>query len=145
LTLSKLYGPIDRWYLMPIDVGVGKAVMRVVAMGLAAVMGLASLVGVEGRAAAAPPAGGMTGAQLTDLFATYGNTSGRWSGADSRLTTSGTDCGVADLVSDPCKATPRPVTWTTELCVTKASAFSRIIGDLLHLSDRIKRSRKVVQ
>ncbi|BCJ73530.1 hypothetical protein CS0771_30740 [Catellatospora sp. IY07-71] len=51
-------------------------------------------------AAAAPPAGGMTGAQLTQLFADYGDTSGRWSGADSTASVLLPDGRVAWLFSD---------------------------------------------
>ncbi|MEV4413864.1 fibronectin type III domain-containing protein [Catellatospora sp. NPDC049609] len=64
-------------------------------------IGLLTAPGVRpAAAAAAPPAGGMTGAQLTQLFAGYGNTSGRWSGADSTASVLLPDGRVAWLFSD---------------------------------------------
>ncbi|MBB4741701.1 fibronectin type 3 domain-containing protein [Actinoplanes octamycinicus] len=51
-------------------------------------------------AAAAPPAGGMTGAALTAAFSDYGNTSGRWSGADSTVSVLLPDGRVLWLFSD---------------------------------------------
>ncbi|MEV4131875.1 fibronectin type III domain-containing protein [Dactylosporangium sp. NPDC049742] len=49
---------------------------------------------------AAPPAGGMTGTQLTTAFNTYGDTSGRWSGADSTTSVLLPDGRIVWLFSD---------------------------------------------
>ncbi|XVU24635.1 fibronectin type III domain-containing protein [Actinoplanes sp. CA-054009] len=51
-------------------------------------------------AAAAPPAGGMSGAALTEAFNQYGDTSGRWSGADSTVSVLLPDGRVLWLFSD---------------------------------------------
>ncbi|HEU4423025.1 MAG TPA: fibronectin type III domain-containing protein [Pilimelia sp.] len=51
-------------------------------------------------ATAAPPAGGMPAGALNTLFNTYGNTSGRWSGADSTGSVLLPDGRVAWLFSD---------------------------------------------
>ncbi|SBT52933.1 fibronectin type III domain-containing protein [Micromonospora auratinigra] len=71
------------------------------AAGLVAAVGWTGLVvpAAPARAAELPP-GGMTGAALTTLFDDYGNTSGRWSGADSTASVALPDGRVAWLFSD---------------------------------------------
>ncbi|MFG1672847.1 fibronectin type III domain-containing protein [Micromonospora sp. NPDC049282] len=72
-----------------------------IAAALVAAVGWAGLAVPAAPARAAElPSGGMTGAQLTTLFNDYGNTSGRWSGADSTASVALPDGRVAWLFSD---------------------------------------------
>ncbi|MFC0625210.1 fibronectin type III domain-containing protein [Kribbella deserti] len=69
--------------------------------GLAAILALvASFIVAQPSATAATPVGRQTAAQLNTAFNTYGDTSGRWSGADGTASVTLPDGRVAWLFSD---------------------------------------------
>src|SRR5262245_14817354 len=59
----------------------GARALAVVASASLVALGLVAVPPAQ----AALPSGGMTGAALTSLFDTYGDTSGQWSGGDSTV------------------------------------------------------------